>query len=96
MPASSWKVLWAILALLAVFLEGVALGRPETGDTLTETVRVLRYDPVARYPLVVLWVWLTWHFMIRPQSTTSFSWRDLVAVAIGVLVAIAETSFRHR
>jgi len=96
MPASSWRMLWFLLALIAMLVEGIALGRPERGDSLSEAVRFIRFDAVGRYVLIPLWVWLSWHWIVRPDGAATFSWRDLVAIALGIAAAIAETSLRHR
>ena len=91
MPTRSWNVLWMLLAFVGVLFEGIALGRPELGDTLTESVRLLRFDPVGRFVVLPLWVWLTWHWILRPSDVAQFTWRDLAVLALGTAIALLDS-----
>jgi hypothetical protein len=87
-----WGLLWSLVGMLILLLEGVAVGSKAPGDTLSESMRdVVRFDLVGRFVLVPAWSWLTWHWIMRPQSMLGISWRDFVAVGIGVAYAAWET-----
>jgi hypothetical protein len=87
-----WGLIWTLVALLIVLLEGIALGRPATaGDTLSDAVRgAVRFDPVGRFVFLPLWCWLTWHWVLRPRAIAGESWRDALAIAVGLAWAAIE------
>lgn len=88
MPVISWKFLWGMIAAVIIFVEGVSLGRPEQGDSLTEVVRLARFDAVGRYVLVPLFLWLVWHWLLRPQAVPMFTWRDLLVIMVAILYVV--------
>lgn len=87
---ANWPLVWTLVFMLVVLLEGIALGEPQAGDSLSEAVALLRWDAVGRWVMIPLWVWLTWHWMLRPRGMALFTWRDVVALAIGTLLAALE------
>lgn len=85
---ANWPLIWTLLAFAFVLLEGVALGEPQAGDTLSETIRTyLRFSPIGRFVFLPVWCWLTWHLAIRPESISSFTWRDAIFLIIGLVWA---------
>lgn len=89
-----YPVLWMLLFMALILLEGFALGRPQAGDTLSETVwTYLRDDAVARFVVLPLWTWLTYHWWLQaPGAPRSLGWRDGAALAVGLLWAAGEVS----
>lgn len=94
MSSPGWPTIWFLVCVVVVLLEGVALGRPEAGDTLSEIVRTFRFDGAGRVVLLPLWSWLTWHWIMRPASMPMFSWRDGVAITVGLAWALLESRSR--
>jgi hypothetical protein len=88
---STWPMIWMLVFMALLILEGVAIGRAESGDTLSEIVRNdVRFDLVGRFIFLPIWTWLTWHWVLRPQGDISVGWRDLVALLIGLVWAYVE------
>jgi hypothetical protein len=85
-----FPLLWFLIALQIVLCEGWGLGRPQQGDTLSEMIWLLRSNPVGRLVFLPLWCWLTWHFAFKAPEVGFLSWRDAVAVTIGVVWALAQ------
>lgn len=92
MPArtANWPLVWTLWLVLGALLEGIALGEPQNGDTLSEVVRAVRYDPIGRFVVLPLWVWLTYHWVIKRSGTKLFTWHDAVAIAVGLTIALLE------
>jgi hypothetical protein len=81
---------WTVIGLLALIAEGVAIVSHRSGDTLSEEVRWhLRYSPM-KWVFVPFMCWIFWHFVIRSWQVDTFSWRDLLAVGIGLAWCIVE------
>jgi hypothetical protein len=74
--------------LLWALAEGYALGAG-TGNTLSAIVRDQVRHPIGRFLVYPLWAWLTWHWYLAPVIRPT--WRDLVAVGVGLLVALVVT-----
>jgi hypothetical protein len=91
MKTPSWPFVWSLVALLIVFLEGVALGRPERGDSLSEAIWLIRYDPVGRFVLLPLWCWLTCHFVLKRAGAKPFGTGDVIGIAVGIAWAVLES-----
>jgi hypothetical protein len=90
-PRIGWPLTWTLVGLLIVLLEGIALGRPTPGDTLSEAVRnFVRFDALGRCVFLPLWCWLTWHWVLRPERFTEFGWGDVSALGIGIVWAVVE------
>lgn len=87
-PTANWPLVWALWATLGAFLEGIALGEPQLGDTMSEVVRNVVYDPLGRFVMLPLWAWLTYHWMLKPPGESLFDWRDVVALAMGLGFAV--------
>lgn len=87
-------VCWLVLLVTVVLFEGLMIG--SGGPSISFEWRRIRYDVVGRFVALVLWCWLTWHLMLRPQAMAIpvLTWRDAVAVAIGLTWAIAEARLR--
>jgi len=58
-----------------------------TDGTLTATVRHVLVFTRWRYLITPLWTWLTWHWFLQPQRVPVGTWRDVAAVAVGLLAA---------
>lgn len=84
---------WVLWAVVGVFLEGYALGRG--GTPLSQAVWDLRFDPVGRFAFLPLWSWLTYRLVLRPRALHEATWRDGLALAIGLAWALAETLRRR-
>jgi hypothetical protein len=87
-----WRLIWALAVMLWIFLEGMGLGSSTPGETLSDVVRGdVRFDPIGRFPLLVIWCWLSWHWIIAPRAySPSPTWRDVVAASVGLAWAITE------
>jgi hypothetical protein len=86
-----WPLIWTLIGLLIVLCEGIAVGQARPGDTLSETIRnFVRFDAIGRLIFLPLWCWLTWHWVLRPQPDTTASWRDVVALVLGLAWALVE------
>lgn len=73
------------MAIAVLVLELLAIANPAPGDTLSETVRrYVRFTALGRVTMLPLCCWLAWHWLLRPRSDNSLSWKDLVAVGIGL------------
>ena len=89
----SGGLFWSLIGMLIVAAECYALGSGRTDLTLSHAMRAVRFDPIGRFVLLPLWVWLTVHWLIAPQWLGSRpDWRSVVAVLIGFVWAILETS----
>jgi hypothetical protein len=87
----NWAFVWLLVGLLIAFLEGIAVGRPAPGDTLSETLRGdVRFDMLGRFVFLGLWSWLTWHWALRPKGYGK-GWADVMALCIGLAWASYET-----
>ncbi len=92
MSTIHWPFAWALLFFAIVAVECFALGTGHAEYTLSYTVRLVRFDPIGRFVVLILWSWLTVHFVIAPKWVgTHPEWRNLLAVAIGLSIAIWET-----
>ena len=47
-----------------------------------------------KYVFLPFWCWITWHWLLR--RTESVDYRDLVALGIGLIWALAETYYMSR
>lgn len=87
-----WPLLWALLFVLVVGVECVALGAGHSEYTLSYAVRLARFDPIGRFVVVPLMCWLLVHFIIAPKWVgTRFDWRNALGLGLGLVVAILET-----
>ena len=86
----SLPLIWVLLALLVVFFEGVALGRPARGDSLSEMVWLVRDNAVGRFVALPLWCWLTYHFVLKTPRSSALGWEDTLAITLGLLWAYLE------
>lgn len=97
MSREHWPLVWALVGMIILLLEGVALGRGESAYTLSYAMRLVRFDPIGRFVLWPLWVWLTVHFMLAPRWLgTRPDWRSVIAVTVGLLLAAGETWWWRR
>jgi hypothetical protein len=79
-----WPLIWSLFALALVFLEGVALGRPEAGDSLSEIIWRVRDDSLGRFVFIPLWIWLSAHFLLKPgRNGRILDWVDALALVVG-------------
>lgn len=87
-----WPLVWALVIVLLVAIECVALGTGHSEYTFSYTVRLVRFDPVGRFVVLPLWCWLSVHFVIAPRWVgTHPEWRNWLGLAIGVALAVWET-----
>lgn len=89
--ASRLPAAWVALALTAAFLEGLALGRPHRGDTISEVVWIIRDDAWGRFLVLPLWCWLTVHLLLKTTKSKPFGWDDMAGLAVGVAWAVWES-----
>lgn len=87
----SYPALWALLLAAVCLLEGYTLGRPGRGDTLSESVWLVRDNAIGRWLFLPLWCWLTYHFVLKTQKSGALGWEDVTAVAAGLAWAFLET-----
>jgi hypothetical protein len=89
-----YPLLWSILFMIMLLVEGIALGSPTKGDTLSEQVWFyIRDDSIGRFVILMVWTWLTYHwFLMAPNAPRhDLSWRDAVAAGVGFVWALLET-----
>ena len=79
------SLLWVLVVAAAMLLEGYALGA-HNGATLSILIREQLRRPLARFVYYPLWAWLTWHWFLAGHGQSP-TWRDGVALGIGVCVA---------
>lgn len=84
------RSIWLLLALAVAMFEGYALGAGRVEWTLTYTIRMLRFDPIARFMVLPLGTWLVWHWLLRPARIAVFTGFDVLAFIIGIGWAIYE------
>lgn len=84
---------WVVVAVLAALVEGYALGGRTTA-TLSSVVREQLETGLGRALLVPFWTWLSWHWFLAP--TMRPTWRDLVAIGVGLVLAAALPLCRTR
>ena len=82
-----YRIIWGSILAVGLIVEAVSLPSGHR-DTLSETV----WDTVRwtnwRLLFLPAWTWLTWHWVLRRQQ--DIDWQDAVAIAIGLIWAIAE------
>ena len=83
------RPLWYALLALALFFEGYALGRPVRGDTISESIWLVRDHALGRFLVLPLWCWLTYHLVLKGRGP-ALGYQDVVAIAIGLAWAYAE------
>lgn len=87
-----WPLVWALLFVLIVGVECLALGSGHSEYTLSYAVRMARFDPIGRFIVVPLMCWLLIHFVVAPKWVgTSFDWRNGLGLGLGVVIAVLET-----
>lgn len=90
MKSLHWGIVWAFVGFLIIAIECYALGSGHSEYTLSHFLRLIRFDPIGRFVLIVLWIWLTFHVFFNPRWLgTSPGWRDLLVVLpLALFVAI--------
>ena len=92
MSRLNFGLVWALFGLAIVAVECYTLGLGQSAATLSATMRMIRFDPIGRFVLLPLWVWLTAHWILAPRWLgVRPDWRSLVALAIGIAWAAWET-----
>lgn len=82
---------WASLLVCALLIEAQAIARHHPSGTLSEQIRhSLRYTPL-KWAFVPFMFWIFWHFVIRSYHVNEFTWRDLLAVGLGMLWCVVES-----
>lgn len=90
MSALSFQIGWVIWLVYFALLEGAALRSGLDKATLSAMVRTLRFETFGRPAILILWCWLTVHWILRPKWNTGIGWRDGVGMVVGALVAYWE------
>ncbi len=90
MSDNEWRtlahVLWILLLAGLLLFEGITVGRPTSGDTLSENVFILRSVLVGRIVVGAVLFWLAYHWVI--SKSPGFKVWDGVAAVVGIIVAI--------
>ena len=87
-----WPMLWALLIIVLLFFEGLALGTGHPEYTLSYTASLVRQDPVGRFVFWILWGFMTAHFAFSPKWLgVAFNWRAIIGIVMGIAVAVFET-----
>ena len=81
-------IFWLVLFLVAVGFQLFAVARKSRRGMLTNSVRWLRARMLGRLLVFPLWVWLTWHWFLEPRSLAAHWYDDVIAVLLGVLIAV--------
>jgi hypothetical protein len=66
-PKPEWAIYWIVGWFLLAFAipEAIALVSPESGDTLTETLRYLFRNPLGAIFTTLVLGWLWWHILME-------------------------------
>lgn len=80
-----WVVVWMVILAVVLVFEFWALGRKARGDTLSEQIWWLLKRWWGRAILYPLWIWLTYHFFLEPDSVALQAWWDDIALTTVVL-----------
>lgn len=83
---SPFTAAYLLVVLVLVFAEGLAIGRRNTPDTISGHVWKLRASGLLVWPLAVLWVWMTLHFL-APWEPDGTLVNDAVYLVAGFVVA---------
>jgi hypothetical protein len=89
-----WRYIWIVLVAIALGVEAAALMVPlpesERGEgaSASRQVWLFRISLVGRLILMPFFAWLNWHWFIEPNGLAHSITDDLVAVAVGVLLAL--------
>ena len=57
-------VLWAVVFAALLTVQGLGLAR-EGWPTLSDMLRAVTRNPVARWILFGFWIWVGWHLFVR-------------------------------
>jgi len=84
---------WQVMVWISLFAIGGAfqiqsVARRDRWGMLTNSVRWLRARMVGRLVIFPLWAWLTWHWFLAPRSWDGHYADDIVAVLVGVAIAL--------
>ncbi len=87
-----WPMIWALVIIVLLTLEGIALGTGHPEYTLSYTIAIVRHDPVGRFVFWSVWGFMTAHFGFSPTWLgVAFNWRAIIGIAIGLAIATFET-----
>jgi len=84
-------VAWPIITVVILAFEGKALLNRTPGDTLSESIWWLRARIWGRLLFNPLWFWMTYHFIIEPESMNPLSgiwWDDFLVIGLGIAYAL--------
>lgn len=69
-PKRRWFLYWLLIFGVVAFgvPEAVAIADPDTGDTLSESLRWLTGNWIGRAGFVAFIAWFTWHILIQRKG----------------------------
>jgi len=84
-----WQVVvWIALIVVALAFQLQAVARGDHWGMLTSSTRWLRVRLWGRVILLPAFTWLTWHWFIEPPGMTRMFYDDLLAILVGLLLAL--------
>ena len=83
---SAFTATYLMVLVVLALAEGLAIGNPKRGDTISEHVWVARASVLLVWPLCVLWVWATFH-LLAPWEPDGKVANDVAYLVLGALVA---------
>lgn len=80
-------IFWLVLGVIALSFQLYSVFTGTRWGMLTSSVRWLRARLWGRLIVLPAWTWLTWHWLIEPRALGTRLWDDLVAIALGIVIA---------
>ena len=94
MTNTAFLTVYALCTVALVFFEGLAIGRPSKGDTISENVWNAR-GTLLVFVLAPLWFWMTWHFW-APWEPDGRALNDAAAILCGGVVGYVNYRYVRR
>lgn len=80
-------IVYVLCTITLIFFEGVAIGNPKRGDTISENVWLARGTLLGVFVLAPLWFWMTGHFW-NPNEPDGAVWNDVAYLLVGLVVGV--------
>lgn len=94
MTVTFFTAVYAVAFLVLAVVEGVAIGSPTRGDTISEHFWSLRASP-AVWAFVPLVTWTFFHFVL-PFEPDDRAWNDVLYVGVGLALALWNVLYQLR
>lgn len=93
-PVTTMRLAWILILSTVLLLEGIAIGRPALGDTISENVWMIRSVWLGRAVVGAVLAWIFWHIVI--DRDPRYGWGDALAIVIGIVTALMSGARRQR